>query len=271
MSKEIGAHTAAGRATGSALQSTQTGIKPPSAYTRYLVPPDYDPRVVAHIEGYEEHAGYAAPAFEAFSAAASGLKRLSDARHTAHELGERGKWSDAHQILMVSKEAATLQDAILRRFDSARKNLGDGIRALEESLSAPVRGRAETVTSREVREHVKTLPPDKRHEFITDRIDKGDARTVEAILGAQGFLSGFDDNFIGAYTKTWHQKNQPQLAGRLKVMQKSLELVEARGVRIPIEIERAMGARWSVVQELNKAQDDIQKMLALVNAPPVQS
>lgn len=271
MSTEIGPHTAAARASGTALQTTQTGIKPAIPYTRYLVPPDYDPRVVAHIDGYEDHAAYAAPAFAAFEAASSGIKRLSDARHTAHELGQKGKWNEAQQILMVSKEASTLQTSILRKFDSARTSLSESIRALNDSLSTPLMSKANTPVSTAVWAHVAALPLDKRHEFITDRLDKNDQRSLDAILGAPAYLSGLTDEMQASYTRMYHEKNQPQIAGRLKVMKKSLELVEARGVRIALEIEKAMGARWSTVQELNKAQDDIQKMLALVNAPPVQS
>lgn len=232
---------------------------------KYLPPPDYDPRVISKMKGVDEsNIGYVKPAVDAFSQLYVSLQRLSDAREAAKK---NGAWNTGQQILAVSREAEKLEAAALRAFDGAHARLRDGIKSIDESLSKPLQSRADATLSREVREHVKGLSADKRHTFISERIDKGDSRTVEAILGAQGFLSGLDDNFIETYTRTWHQKNQPELVQRLDVMSNALGHLERKGVLIQKEVEKCLGASWQTVAELKKAQGDAERMLALVNAP----
>lgn len=235
-------------------------VMPKKILEPYLVPQNFDPRAISHIAG--EYGDYVKPAFEAVTAAHDGLQRVNELRKKAHELGEKGAWTAEQQVLQIAKEASKLQDAILRKFDSAHKLMSDGIRGIEESLNAPVKGRADTALARAVWDHVKGLPKEQRHSFITDRIEKGDALSIETILSAPGYLSGLDDNFIETYTKMWHTKTQPQLAGRLHVMKKVLEIAAERGSRVVTEMEGAMRCKWSRIQEMTSAQADIQQTIA---------
>jgi len=259
-----GEHQAAALASGQFMKKERASgpatLKKP--LEPYVVPMNFDPRALAHIDGYEEHGAYVKPALEALTAAHDGLRRVDELRKKAHYLGEKGAWTSEQQVLQIAKEASKLQDAILRKFDAAHKQLSDGIRGTAESLNAPIQGRADTTISRAVWDHVKALPNDKRHSFITDRIEKGDARSIETILSAPGYLSGLDDNFIETYTKMWHAKTQPQLAGRLRVMKEALEIAAARGSRVATEMEGAMRCKWSRIQEMTSAQADIQQTIA---------
>jgi hypothetical protein len=264
---EKGAHQAAALASGKFMEKPPSRGPVKTVLQHYAVPPEFDPRVIHHIEGYEANKEFLASAERALGAAQGGLQRLNEARLRAHELGEKGQWTVPQQTLQTSKQAGTLQDALLKQFDAARTDLERTAKALTSSLNAPIQGRADTVLAREVREYVKGLPTEKRHEFIRERIAKGDAKTVESILGAQGFLSGFDDNFIASYTNIWHEQQQPEIAKRLKAVQKAQEIVDARGAQIVLNIERAMRTTWRGVQEAQKANSEIERLMALVNNP----
>lgn len=238
------------------------------AQGRYIPTLSLDPANISAIENFDDHKGYVQCAVDAFSTIHSALQRLSDAREAAKK---NGAWTEANQILVVAKEAETLQNTATRKFDAARKTLTDAIAHTDALLSKPLTTAADNSISAEVRKYVRELPDDKRLAFMNDAMRRGDMPTLSAVLGAQPFLSGLSHQMQQHLTRTLHEKQNPEIAARLKVMRKALELVEQRGGLVLTEVEKALGARWDVVQKLRKTQDAAAQALLLVNAPPVQS
>ena len=231
---------------------------------RYIPTISLDPSSITKgIKGYEDHAGYVQCAVDAFSNIHTGLKRLSDAREAARK---NDAWTPAMQILNVSKEADKLMDSAARNFDSARGRLQAGIKSLDDSLSKPLQTAADTVLSREVREHVKNLPNEKRMTFLNEALKKKDVKTLQAVLGAQSFLSGITDETQAHFVRAYHEQNSPEIAQRVQVMRKALELVENRSGLMFGEIEKALGAKFDTVSKLRKTHDAAEAALLLVNS-----
>jgi hypothetical protein len=59
----------------------------------------------------------------------------------------------------------------------------------------------------------------------------------------------------------------PEQATRLRVMRDALELVEQRAGLVLTETEKALGARWNVVQKLRKTSSATEQALLLINNP----
>lgn len=235
---------------------------------RYIPNLSLDPGNVKHIEGYVDHEGYVSHVTEAFSICHVGLKALSDAREQVKKDPSK---TEAQQILMTAQAAEKLQERCARAMDSSRKRLMDGIKTLDDSLSKPLTTAADNSLSREVREHVKELSTEKRMEFMSDAFKKNDVKTLQAVLGAMPYLSGLTDEMQAQFTRSLHEKQQPVIAARLKTMRKALDLVESRGPLVFGEIEKALGARFDVVQRLRNLQSAGEQALFLINNPVQQS
>lgn len=229
---------------------------------RYVPTLSLDPLNVKAITGFEAHAGYVQCAVDAFSTCHVGLKALSDAREQVKRDPSK---TEAQQILLIAGEAEKLQNRMTRAMDTARTRLLDGIKSLDESLSKPIQTAADNSISAEVRKYVHDLPDDKRMGFLNDAMKRKDVATLSAVLGAQPFLSGLTHEMQAYYTRSLHEKQQPEIAARLGVMRKALALVEQRSGLIFNEIEKALGARWDVVQRLRKTQDSAAQALLLIN------
>ena len=86
----------------------------------------------------------------------------------------------------------------------------------------------------------------KRSELMSSLIEKGDSKTLGALLGAgvPAFLSGLTDEQVRVYTELHNRKRAPHLAGKLDraAANKSLEhlrqLQEIRDAKIRADRER---------------------------------
>lgn len=231
---------------------------------RYIPTLSLDPGNVTAIEGYKGNEGYVASAVDAFGTIHGALQRLSDAREQVKKDSSK---TEANQILCVATEAAKLQDNATRKFDIARKTLTDAIAHNDALLSKPLTTAADNSISAEVRKYVRELSDDKRMSFLNDAMKRNDVVTLSAVLGAQPFLSGLTHEMQAHFTRSLHEKNNPQVAERIKVMRKALALVESRAGLIFSEIEKALGARWDVIQQLRKTQGNAAQALLLINNP----
>jgi hypothetical protein len=235
---------------------------------RYIPSVSLDPLNVKAIEGFDEHSGYVNVAVEAFSEIHVGLLKLRDARELVAKDTSR---TEAQQVLMTAKEAEKLQERTARAMDKAIKQLRDGIKHNERELTKPLTAAADNSISAEVRKYVRELPDDKRMSFLNDAMKRNDVATLSAVLGVQPFLSGITHEMQAHFTRTLHEKSNPQIAERITVMRKVLDLVEQRCNLIFTEIERCLGAKMETVAKLRKASSAAEQALLLVNAPPVQS
>jgi hypothetical protein len=235
---------------------------------RYIPSLSLDPLNVKAIEGFDEHSGYVNVAVEAFSEIHVGLLKLRDAREQVAKDSSR---TEAQQVLMTAKEAEKLQERTARAMDKAIKQLRDGIAHNERELTKPLTAGADSRMSCQVRDLCLSMSASDREKFISEAMKDGDTTVLNAILGAPAALSGLSKQMIAHHIRQFHEKNNPQIAERIKVMSKVLDLVEQRCNLIFTEIERCLGAKMETVQKLRKASSAAEAALLLVNAPPVQS
>jgi hypothetical protein len=204
--------------------------------------PGLDPGNIKTIDGFEEHGGYVQAALTAFDTAFKGIQSVIDARQ---KVARNASWTPDRQLIEVAALAEKRQDAALKAMDSAIKTLTQGIKSLDESLSKPLQAGTDNSISAEIRAHAKALSNEDRRALIINAMDKGDTKTLNAVLGAPAYLSGLDEVMQAHFTHEWNTKQTPEIAKRVDVMRRALELVNARGPLVLTQIEEAMGGRGS--------------------------
>lgn len=218
------------------------------------ITPSLHADTLKEVEGYDEEltAPILAPALEALDDAYITLGKLHDGRDAAKK---NQAWTEGQQVLAVSDAAGRQQQRLAKKFDNVRVTLDKQIAHFEEALSQPLESRAAVTIAGEVRKYVKEMPTEARHKFLQDTIDAGDHITASAVLGAPPYLSGIDANTSRVLTRMWHERTSPDLATKLKAVRGAKAVIEQRGGLLFKEIEKAMGAPWSKVNELRKGND----------------
>lgn len=216
------------------------------------VTPALHPQNLLAIEGVNDDTRpYIAPAVEAFDFAYQAIAKI----HEGRTLAEKNQaWTPENRHLIVAEFAEKHQTAITKKFDATHAILTKTINAMDEMLTAPVKADAERVSiSGEVRAHVKNLSVKERHDFLNAAHDAGDHQTLRAILGAPSYLSGITDQERTLRTRLYHEKCNPEVANRLQVLRKARAMIEERGGLVFPAVEKAIGTRWDVVQQLRGA------------------
>lgn len=202
------------------------------------------------IDGYDETtAPLLAPVVEALSDARITLGKLHDARDLAKK---NQAWTENQQVLAISDAAFKQQQRLLKKFDGLVATLDKQVAHFETALSQPLESKATLSIAAEIRAHAKSLPAEKRHEFLRQAINEGDSTSVSAVLGAPGYLSGIDAGFSKTYTRLWNERATPELARKLKAVQGAKAMIEERAPLIAVQVEKAMGANWGRVHELRQ-------------------
>ncbi len=98
-----------------------------------------------------------------------------------------------------------------------------------------------------------------------------DLTTLQAVLGGKHYLSGLTEEMKAHFTRKYRELTTPDLAQRLGVMRAALAQVEQRASLVFIEVEKAQGAKFSVVAQLRKSQSAAESALALINNPVQKS
>ncbi|MBA0352026.1 MULTISPECIES: hypothetical protein [Stenotrophomonas] len=205
------------------------------------------------VDGYDDNtAPLLAPALEALDDAYITLGKLHDARDAAKK---NKAWTEEMAVLNVSDAAGKQQQRLAKKLDGVRVTLEKQIAHFEQELSQPLESRAAVTIAGEVRKFVKEMPTEKRHEFLQKAIEEGDVTTCSSVLGAPAYLSGLDANTVRVLTRMWHERMSPDLAQKLKAVRSAKTVIEQRGGLIFGEIEKAMGAKWSKVNELRQGND----------------
>lgn len=222
-----------------------------STETDPRITPSLHPDNITQIDGYDDvTAGVLAPTLTAFSEAYERLRTVHNAREKART---NPTWNDAMQVIQTQDLADKVMARVSRTFDATRANLTKGISFLEQELSQPLESRASASIAAEIRAHVKSLPTEKRHEFIRQATANGDATTVSAVLGAPPYLSGLNDEFQKIYTRHWHEKASPEAAKRLKAMKGARTMIEERAGLMFSGLEKAVGCPYSTAKKLREA------------------
>lgn len=222
------------------------------------ITPSLHPDNIKAIEGYsEETAPHVALAIASFENAYRRLEEVHKARAAADSdqtLNEAGK------LLKVATFAEAQQKAITKSFDTSLANMTKTIDALEGMLSEPLKAKAERPgVANEVRAHVKALTVAQREAWFNERQRAGDLDSLEIVLGAHGYLSGLSDDERAVRTRFYHQMKSPDVAKRLQVLKSAREMVETRGPLVFKELEKAIGADFGKIRNLQNARTESEK------------
>ncbi len=216
------------------------------------VTPSFHPDSFREVDGYnEDTAGYVAGTINAFDMAYRMLGEVHAAREAAKNNPE---WTEARQVLKVAELASKAQDKLARSFDAASANLQKGIVHLEGELTRPLETQAGLgVVPSEIRAHVKQMDLPERQKFLRVALENGDDKSLVAVLGAPGYLSGLNSDLQDSYIRMYREMRYPDVAARLKVMKGVQALADQRMGLLFKETEKALGASFEKVKRLKAA------------------
>lgn len=218
------------------------------------VSPALDPETYRAVEGYnDETRKFVDDVVNAFNDAYVTVGKLHDARRLADS---NPAWTPENRIIIVGKEAAKHKERVLKRFDLAHRDLTARITHTEGELSRPLTERAGLGSlNGEVRAFVRGLQRPEREAFMNAALESDDEPTLEAVLGAQPFLSGLTKLDHEHYTRLYHVKRNPHLVVRLDLMKRFLDKLDSIGPILHEQFSKAIGAKPSVMAALNKANE----------------
>ena len=106
-----------------------------------------------------------------------------------------------------------------------------------------------------MRQHCRGLTPDKRAKLLSEAFDGDDTDTLQAVLGAQPFLSGMSAPEQAHYLRRFHEKQSPALVVRLAVMRAAYDKIGRDGTRVMVEVAKAVGAAPQKVRAIDDANE----------------
>jgi len=229
------------------------------------VSPALDPATYRAVEGYNDDTR---PFVDCVVNAFSDIYQTMGNAHDARALAESNPaWTPENRILIVARDVEKARQRAVSRLANAERDLRANIAHTEKLLSEPLTERAGRGSlNAEVRAHAKALNRSEREKFMREALERNDEATLTAILGGQPFLSGLTSVDHEHYTRLYHVKKNPHLVARLDVMNRFLEMVERNGPVVHLQFEKAIGAKPSVVANLNKLNDQAQSALAALRA-----
>ncbi len=217
------------------------------------VTPALHPQNVASLEEYDDETKVVlGSVVTAFDEAYQGIGKVFAAREAAKT---NPTWNEAQQILHTSDLAEKVFKRAAAGFDRVANTLKTQIAALESELAAPVQARAAHTIAVEIRNYVRGLKADGKSamDFVRQAIEAGDVDSASAVLGAPAYLSGITPDMQAILLRTWHEKQSPATAKRLRAAQAGLDLVGERSGLLFGQIEKAVGAPPHKVAALRNA------------------
>jgi len=213
-----------------------------------------DPGTYRQMEGYnDETRMFVDDVVNAFNDAYVTLGKVHDARALADS---NPAWTPENRILIVGREANKQMERVRQRFERAYRDLTARITHTEGELSRPLTERAGLGSlNGEVRAFARGLNRSERNKFMNEALEKDDGPTLEAVLGAQPFLSGLTQIDHDHYLRKYHEKNSPHLVKRLDLMKRFLEVLDRTPVVVQTQFEKAVGAKPRVAEAIRAAND----------------
>jgi hypothetical protein len=216
------------------------------------VTPSLHETIITSLDGYDaETAPVMAPVVEAFSDAYISLGKLHDLRDV---VAKNQAWTEAQQILLVTKEADKQQGRLCKKFDGLHTILTKQVASYEEQLTQPMKEKAGMGSlNSEVRAHAKALPRDERKKMVERAFEANDTDTLHALLGAQPFLSGLMPEEHSFYVRQFHEMTNPAVVKRLTVTRAALNAVHERAPLLFGQIEKVLGMPRDKIVQIEKA------------------
>lgn len=218
------------------------------------VTPALDPETYLAVEGVNDSTrGYVDDVISTMNDCYATLGRL----HLAKDLVDSNPaWTAEQKILTMGAEVTKQKNRLAQKLDRTVRDLESRIAHTEQELLRPVQQAAAGPLAKEVRQHFKGLSNSERSKQIREALEADDEATLQAVLGAQPFLSGLTavdrDHFIGLY----HAKKLPHLVERRDVMIRVRNLLNnsgANGSAFHRAFEHVVGAKPDEVLAIEKA------------------
>ncbi len=216
------------------------------------ISPSFHPQVIASMDEFDtDTQPVLQQAVDAFVSVYEGLGKVHDAKAAAEA---NTAWPENMRVIRVQEAADRSFARFAPQLDRVYANMKNGVELIEKQLTAPIEAQAAHTIATQIRTHVKGLAErqgtstlDKRPGqsaigFVQAAIQKGDALTVSAVLGAPSYLSGLTDEMHAMLLRQWHEKANPQAAKRHRAMLSVMEIIRNRGTLLHAELEKLVGA-----------------------------
>lgn len=229
------------------------------------VSPALHPETFTALDGYnDDSAKFIGDAVSAFGAAYHVIGKI----HDATDLGKRnGAWTEEQRILAVGKMATVERDKLCRKFDAAYANIKKAADFIDGELSVPLKEKANIGNlNQEVRSHCKALKREERAALLNEAFEADDTDTLQAVLGAQPFLSGLSAPEHAHYLRRFHETQNPELVQRLTLMRSVLDKIQRDAPLLFKEVDKAVGANPGKVRSIDAANE---AALAALKIEPV--
>lgn len=227
------------------------------------ISPAIDGELIRLMDGYtEETAKFVGGVASFFDVARQTLSKIHEAR-TLWQSNPAVTKEGA--IVIVAKEAQSLQTKVLQRYDQTAQGLEANIAHTEAQLAEPIVELASRgPVNAEVRSYARGLNTKERNAFMREALESGDEATLAAVLGAQPFLSGLTPLDREHFLREYHTRKRPDLVQRLDVMRKALERLHDSKPILFKQFEKAVGASMGDAAALMR-RDDAAKAALKIN------
>lgn len=195
------------------------------------VTPALDPETYLAVDGVSDSTrGYIDDVIGFCNDAYSVLGQL----HAAKDLVDSNPaWTAEQKILAMNAETTKQKARLAQRLDRTMRDLDSRIATTELELLRPVQVAAANPLAAEVRQHFKTLKEGERSKLIGEALAADDTATLDAVLGAQPFLSGMVQADRDHFIRLYHSKKSPHLVERLDVMKRVKDVMNNSGANGP--------------------------------------
>lgn len=222
--------------------------------------PTLDPGNIEHIDGYEDHSAYVHDAHAAYVAMHACVTSIINAREASKK---DPTLTEAAQVIAVAAFAERVHPKVLRQLDNALVELQKRIDHVEAELRRPLEASSLTPLASEIRTYARSLGSDKRNALIVDLINRGDERSLGALLAGPAFLAGLDDVTVEMYTRRFNEAKSPELVKRLAVMKLAHKRLSDAGSVFVAQGEKAQGATYEVIDRLRAAKSKSDRAFVL--------
>jgi hypothetical protein len=231
------------------------------------VTPALDPSTYLAVEGVNDSTrGYISDVVSFANDAYSTLGQLWAAKDL---VDSNLAWGPEQKVLMMTSEVNKQKARLAQKLDRTMSDLESRIEQTEGELLKPVQqGAAVGPLASEVRAHCKALDNAGRSALIREALSANDESTLQAVLGAQPFLSGMSAVDSSYFIRLYHENKQPHLVERLDVMKRvrdSLNNSGANGAAFHSAFAKVVGATPSEARAIEMAN---QRAVAALNIQP---
>lgn len=203
------------------------------------ISPSLDPGVIALIDDYDDDTRPLLGQTEtALSEAFEALKGIHDAKAAAATNPTLNEYA---QLIEVDNYATKRMDRVMKTWDRAIDALNNNATSLETDLRAPVEQKASHAMASEIRSVFRGMDTGPRMSAIQRAINNGDERTVTAICGAPGLLSGLDDDMRASFAREWQERQMPVEAKKVRALRAAADLLNDRVKILKTEWAKAVG------------------------------